>query len=495
MADKERPILTHGDGAGPHDGARGYPGQMTWLRAACGLPPFDIVQPQVVTLATGRQIGKTKAIRFIATEKIARHDGAKRGRHVSAYMSQSHMRSGIVYHEYLSDFEKAGIVENAKDIGQARYIDFRPFGLATRGARMFFWSGENSSHPNIAGEKLHDAYIDECPLIPESAYQNTIRPMFNTTRGKAFLAGSPFPGGEGWAWFNAEFEKGVKGSYSYDPTYVSFNAPSECNPYSSIEWIKKQRAACINVSVERCQYDGLFVSDIGAVFPNLDACFSITQFRDEGNCWISEDPVDGASYTAGVDFGKYDDFTVVSIFRVDTGRQVALARLQGKLIEQFPHIDNLIRRYGNPVVFVEGRESGAMMTEFMEIRFGNLMREVKWSRGGKWDKESAIFKGIDLFQREGWALMNLKAQRDEFTVFMKEPLGPSSTGYRYRAPSGKHDDFVAAGLYAAYGLPSGLAGPKRESVKERGGILWSELHDTQAISQPRLSFSLHRRGF
>lgn len=464
-------IITHE--RKPHDGARGHVGQMTWLRA-CLSPLYS-----VVSLAVGRQVGKTSLMDFLDVEEGAR----TQGRYVSAYVAQGHPQAMERFDVAVENWKAAGLVKRVKSSqGQDRFIDVEPFGL-NHGARYYYVSGDVSAHAGFAGKTLNRAKLDECSLLPAACYTSTIRPMLNVTKGKSLLAGSPYPEGLGWAWFQDIFDKGVMGSETYNPSYISFNCPSEASPFNSAEWLAEQRATCRTKAEEMAQYDGLFVKDSGAVFSNLDAVFSIHEYRNEGNLWVSEDREPGISYVAGIDYGKHNDYTVVSIFRMDSCRQVALAKMQGDYTQQLVAIERLVNRYGDPYIYAEGREGAGLINELLRVRHSTRMREIKWTRGGVHDKESAVLRGVDFCQRGAWKLMSLKEQKEEFRLFMREPIGENSTGFRYQAPASKHDDFVAANLYAAYGLP--LADPvvptATEILTDKSAGYWEWLVESQRI--------------
>lgn len=458
-------------GIKPHDGARGFKGQLTWILSA--------LIHQLVVIAVGRQVGKTTCVQFLLLEEAARHEGY----YTAAYAAQGHPQASEFYELCLANWTKADIVRRYRDKGQDRFIELRPFG-SNRGCKIYFWSADAEAHRGAAGKTLNRLVIDEASLIPEEALTSTFRPMLNVTRGKTLILGSPYPSGVGFDWFQRAWEhKDRDGQLLPTPpgAFESFNAPSECNPFSSEEWIAEQRRTCRTRTEEACQYDAIFVKDMGAVFENLDAVF-VLPYIQRGLRYIGAEYTVGEHYVVGLDFGKFDDWTVVSVFHANTRRQVALLRVQGAYEYQLGEITGLIDAYGRPVVYADGREGGTVLCEMLRKRYGKSLYEVKWSRGGIYDKESSIFRGQDLFQQSskdlskhhGWQMLALPEQREEFRLFSSEPLSPTNPSRRYGAPVGRHDDFVAAALYACYGFPVESYNFVGRTFREKSIVPWTE---------------------
>lgn len=438
-----------------HDGRAPYPGQQTWLRACLA------EKWRTVVIACGRRVGKTTFIPRLLIEEMTGCDH----HYLAAYMAQTHVLAKDMFRGCLEAWGKAGIVEESRaDEGQDRWIKIHPINLVNdagvvvskgHGATIYFISGEGGGK-GFHGKGLDRAIIDEASLVPPEAYFFTLAPMLITTNGKMLITGSPYPGDDGavgWDWFKDRWEAGNILNPDRDPTVISFNAPTEANPYNPIDRVKRERAACRSHAEELCLYDGQFARDLGAVFPNLNAVFTL-QAKDVGNAWVAEDYNPSKKYVAGLDFGARKDYSVLSIFTVEPHpRQVFLMRIQGEYHTQLGAIDKWMAAYGHPMLYVEGREGGRFIAPMLRQKYGEGCREVAWTTGGEWDKESSVLRGIDFFQQKAWSLIDVPWQREEFRLFSRVKRGPNSTGFKYTAPSGKHDDAVAATLYAAYGLP------------------------------------------
>lgn len=475
-----------------HDGAYGYPGQQTWLNACLAY--------QTVVIACGRRIGKTTMIPRLFIEEMT---GCNHFYH-GVYVAQGHPQAKDLFRACLDAWEKGGLVADKKaDEGQDRWIEIHPIDLLDEdgkviarghGGRLWFISGEQNAHRGFHGKGLDRAVIDEACLVPRECLTITLRPMLITKQGKLLVTGSPFPdenGAVGWDWFEKIWNRGnplndsIEDETKRNPNVISFTAPTEANPYNSmpefggsLEFCREMRSECSSHGEELSLYDGRFARDLGAVFQNLDSVFVLTGTH-LGNAWQVEAYDAKKRYVAGLDFGAKKDYSVLSIFTVEPHpRQVFLLRIQGDLHKQMAVIDKWLGEYGHPMLYVEGREGGRFIAPMLREKYGEGCREVAWASGGEWDKESSVLRGVDFFQQRAWSLINVPWQREEFRLFSRIKRGPNTTGFKYSAPSGAHDDSVAATLYAAYGLPF-VRGNKLTLEPERPKTYtkeWWDLH-------------------
>jgi hypothetical protein len=437
------PILEIGLSATPHSGAHGYPGQKQWIDAC--------LRYRTVVIAVGRQVGKSSLVPFLFLEE----GGRAKTLYTAAYMSQGHPQSETMYERILQDYDSGKIVMRSKNKGQDRWIETIPFN-GNKGMRLYFWSGDPEAHPAAHGKSLHRGIIDEASLVPEEAYTGTMRPMFNATQGRSLILGSPYPAGMGFSWFERFFIRGCVGHELRDPNYLSFNAPSESNPYADMQIINDGRRDCGSRELEGCLYDGRFMRDLGSVFPNLKTIFCLKDFEHTGDTWIAEAPRLDRGYVAGLDFGSLHDSTVLGIYTNDAQpKQVLLLRVRGSYLEQMKEIVRCLDMYGKPLIFVEGREGGMVLSEMLRQKYGEACRVIRWSSGGRYDKANSVVRAVDFFQSNAVQMIDVPWQKDEFRLFSKRlrKKGNPASGVTYEAPPGMHDDAVASFCYAAFGLP------------------------------------------
>lgn len=466
-----------------------------------------------VMIAVGRQAGKSSSRRFFYLDKMNHTPGFIQ----MAYMSHGHMPAESAFSKDLDDFSKAGMVVGDKNKDQLRYIDLRGIrctnpscnhpahakygrNIPGEGARIFYWSGDPDAHQRCQGEALHFAILDECSHLPEGALKETIIPMFNTTRGTLVLMGSPIPEGIGFEWFGREWSLGDPANPKREPLMLSFNSPSESNPYGDPATIRDGRRSCRSRAEELCLYDGKFVTDIGAVFQNLDAVFVLPKRESSGvvndyttmyRC-IFRPPSKNESTIVSIDWARDEDFTWVDCFSKDTMEQLGFLWMRRMDYHaQFPHVHQFIEWAGRPSIWADARDGGSTISEALRLRYGESAHAIKWTNGGKFDKQACVLKGVDLFQRGAWRLIDDETQREQFRLYAKTKM--ASGGFKYEAPKGVADDAVTAALYATYAMRDearGIVDPKQPEVTKAA---WDRFMSRSATVLRPNPFALRRR--
>lgn len=463
----------------PHRGTKEYPGgQMAWIQAAIRQEralgdPVDDPGHDWVTVLLGRDSGKTVFLYFLFMEEGMRCTTD----YACAYVGQTHARATDFYRWCLSLWSAANLVIGQCNDGQDRWIQLKPFGR-NKGFKCYFWSGEPGAIEALRGTRLNRLGIDE-PGYVSSKVLPTCIPMMNTRAGRAVAVGTARRDGMGFGWFKDMYDRGWgkvvgENGEAADPLtlgmrFKSFNAPSESNPFNPPDAfltlpdgtrILKNRLLFrdkadpyTKTPEEREEFDGAFISDLGACFKNLDACFSIKAWRQEGSLFIAEPPRYGARYVIGQDWAARDDHSISSVFDRDTRKQVAL-RIEpsGANVEfspQLNRLDSLKRAYNDALIVADGNSVGLYISEELRRRYGDGVRDCNLQFSGENAKGTHVARVRHFFEEARWHLMDLPAQRAEFTEFRQEPIGPHSNGFRYTAPPGKHDDMVLAALYAS----------------------------------------------
>lgn len=419
----------------------------------------DTHDHEVVVHSPGRRWGKSSCRPYLILDWISRGDGWVE----LAWGSQSHAEASEMADKDLLAFQPLGIVSDCKNDQQRRYIDFIPLVqhgddrefTRNAGGRVWYPSLAPDTHSRFQGKGLWFAGIDEMSHVPTEAWEETIEPMLSDRGGHALIQGSPIPSGINFTGFSDLFDRGNPKSAKYDPRWHSLTGRSEENPWIDHAAVARKRKALIargRAALASCLYDGIFASDLGAVFLNLDATFSVKPRLIAHDFWMGRDPLPDESVAIGIDFGRHDDCTIATAISRHNLEQLAVQRIsQTEYPVQLPLLDAFLRRFPSRVVWAEGREEAA--ADMLRQRYGTGVNIVKWSASGPFDKSRAIARVMDLFERGVLKLLDVPFQRDEFRLFARKKM-PSGR-WEYNAPSGQHDDSVAAAAYAlAYACPS-----------------------------------------
>ncbi len=431
----------------PHEGCarRGWPGGQVSLLQAALTTPF-------VSALWGRDTGKSVAAELLYWEEARSCPDP----YENIYVAQGHPQAERTWEKFVYLCENAGegFLKGRTIKGQDRWVETRAFGM-NRGTRRHFWSGEPGALNNVRGPRGHRLVVDEAGMVHKSVLTSCV-PMLGTRNGRCLFIGTASRGGCGFVWFKAMFERGS----NKEAGYVSFNFPKESNPYLSDEAIARERSLFRNPAepdvktaeeMEEC--DGAFVSDLGAFLRNLDSIFTIETTLKDG-VWVPRDnvhPVVGQTYVIGRDHGKKVDNSVSSVFCRETRDQVALQiePVGMKYGEQMKRLDALKHRYNDALLVCDARDAGSYLNEQMRDKYGDRLREIAFTGDGPNSKSIHCHRIRDLCDNEGWHLLKVPEQVKQFSDFAQVPIGEGSNGYRYEAPSGGHDDTVAAAIFAS----------------------------------------------
>jgi len=168
------------------------------------------------------------------------------------------------------------------------------------GSLMEFKSADNPE--GLLGVGLDLLVIDEAASIKEDIWQSYLRPRLSDPHrlGHAIFIGTP----KGINWFYKLYLKGqLKSSDpNYDPNYKSWKFPTWQNPYIKKREIT-QAQKDLPPQIFAQEYGAEFIEQLGSIFgditPNIQGAL--------------QPPRPGATYYAGVDFGKEYSYTAITI--------------------------------------------------------------------------------------------------------------------------------------------------------------------------------------
>jgi phage FluMu gp28-like protein len=276
------------------------------------------------------------------------------------------------------------------------------------GSVMFF-TGERLD--NLRGRKFHLVIIDEASFIPnlEDGWLNSIRPTLTDYKGRALFISTP----KGKNYFYSLFMK------SGENDWQSFKYTTYDNPYIDSNEIDDARTQLPNAVFEQ-EYLANAMENAANPFGSnhINECIKP----------ISALPV--AYY--GIDLAKSYDWTV--IIGLDINGNVAhYQRFQKDWLQTKQTILQLEKT--KPIV-IDSTGVGDAITEDLQKHF-NTMIGFKYTASSKQQLMEALASAIH--QKEiGFPNNEIKSELDIFEYQY------TSTGVRYNAPTGFHDDCVNA---------------------------------------------------
>lgn len=322
--------------------------------------------------------------------------------------------------------------------------------------RCLFRSLDN---PDNARSKTADlVVVDEGGDVIETAWTEVLLPMIMDTHGGAWLMGTP----KGRNWFWREH------STASDPTNVAewaaWQIPTlgcriidgklvrEPHPYENPEIPFEEIRTLFDRMSERAFRQEIlaeFIEDGGSVFRGVRAAATARTLTHA-------EP--GRRYVLGVDWGKVEDFTVITVLDDESGEVVK--------VDRFNQIDYTVQKgrvvaafeaFRPMAVVVERNSIGEPLIEDLQ-RAGMPVTPFTTTNASK----SLVIDALSLaFERGEIKIPNDPALVSELEAFEMERLPGGS--FRFAAPPGMHDDMVMSLAFAWHG--------SRGAVSKHSGFL------------------------
>jgi phage terminase large subunit-like protein len=296
-----------------------------------------------------------------------------------------------------------------------------------------FWiQCKSADNPvSLLGEELDLTIIDEASKIPKNVYERQIFPTTTSRGGKTIFISTP----SGQNWF---YQKWLESKEREDG--ASFQFPSKSNPtLKEEEWERAKKI--LPDQVFKQEYEASFLPDAAGVFRGIREIV-----RDD----CLKDVIAGHRYVMGVDLGKHEDFTVLTVIDQANNNVVFFDRFQ-KIDYPFQRqrIIATAKRYNNARVTIDSTSVGEPIKDDLE-RDGLFIDDFNFSNKSK---KELIEKGsIYIEQKHVWIPFNT-VLIEELEAFGYEIS--ASGNVIYGAPSGFHDDCVISLCLAIWGLVTG----------------------------------------
>jgi hypothetical protein len=290
---------------------------------------------------------------------------------------------------------------------------------------------------SLLGEELDLVIFDEAARFPPEIYERYIAARLASRKGKLFSISTPF--GKNWFYRN------------HLKADAAFNFPSNSNPhFPPEEWERAKNN--LPEMIFKQEYEAKFLEDAASVFRRIDECVS-------DNCL--KDVVAGHSYLMGVDIGKVEDFTVITVIDRQSNNVVYQDRFN-KIDYPFQKARILAtaQRYNRARITIDSTVVGSPIKEDLE-RMGAYIDDFKFSNKSK--KE--LIEKLSIFIEQ----KAIKIPNDPILIDELESFGyhlSESGNVIYSAPKGQHDDMVCSLALAVWNLtPYGQ--PETNYLKER----------------------------
>ncbi|MEJ5250805.1 MAG: hypothetical protein HPY54_08525 [Chthonomonadetes bacterium] len=288
---------------------------------------------------------------------------------------------------------------------------------------------------SLRGRSAHRIVADEAAYLDAEVIPQVLMPMLADTEGQLVLLSTPFGRNHFWEWF----VRGQSGG-----ACRSFRFPTASNPRISPQFLQMQK----QLLTERqfaIEYEAQFVDDAGAVFPQqlIEACVDAA---------LSESRPMPVPTVAGLDWGRYQDYTALVILREAQGK------MQAVYVERLPtaswqmQIERLLQRFSEwwvRAVCFDATGIGdplgeSLQTHLSEHRLRMQVEPVHFTASSK----RALIESLALAMERG--RLAIPPHPDLLRELHAFSASHTASGHvRLQARGSEHDDLVIA-LALAY---------------------------------------------
>jgi len=283
---------------------------------------------------------------------------------------------------------------------------------------------------NARGYTADGVVIDEASLVVPEAWYEVLRPVISDTGGWALFIGTP----KGRNWFYQEHVAALDTNNS-----MAWQIPTlgveirdgrlirKPHPLENPDFKFAEAEAMFRSMPERTfrqEFMAEFIEDAGAVFRRVTEATTARPQEVGRNTFM------------GVDWGKHEDFTVLTVLD-DKGSMIAMDRFnQIDYAVQAGRLAAMAQRYGARTILAELNAMGEPIVEQLQ-RQGLPVVGFQTTNASK----TAIIESLALaFEKGTIRILPDQVLVNELQAYEMTRLPSGAT--RYSAPDGLHDDCV-----------------------------------------------------
>ena len=290
------------------------------------------------------------------------------------------------------------------------------------GSSLKFLSADNPD--TIRGFSFNYLVIDEAAYIKEDAINKAILPTLTAIGKKCLIISTPKSKNWFYSWY-------LKGKEPND-NYISFEGPSEENPFTDKNFLNEQKKSLPKEIYEQ-EFLGRFSDSVNDVFTRIDLCSSV-------HSWSTEK---GSTYF-GVDTGLSNDYSVLTIIN-EVGRVIFIDRINNLPIQDIAtRFSQVIRKYKCVTGYIETNGIGKTMYDLLrpQVKAREFITTNESKTQGLrkliYDMEEGV---LELPTKELFPYLYNELNAYSYKINANGTI-------TFSAPSGMHDDCVMSLMLA-----------------------------------------------
>jgi hypothetical protein len=288
------------------------------------------------------------------------------------------------------------------------------------GSIIYFRSGERED--TLRGYTLNYLVVDEAAYIKDNVWIEVLRPTVLVNGKKVLFISTP----KGKNWFHQVALRGMSDEY---PTYKTFFATSFDTPFITAEELEEAKMS-LPETIYKQEILAEFIDDGGEVFGSLKSSCVLSSYPNH-------DP--SKKYYAGLDFGRQNDYTVLTILNSE-GEMVDFYRERQKSWDII--ISEVVAKLKKwrPICFAEVNSIGDVLYEQIKKQYPSVQPFITSS-----DSKQNMIEDLIMGMNESKIILpspdlNTDLYK-ELSVFTYE-YSPKTRKIKYGSPNGFHDDTV-----------------------------------------------------
>jgi len=364
-------------------------------------------QSKYIIIDCGRQFGKS----LLATNLLLKWN-LEKPNSVSFWVSPIYSQAKKVFDELVKALKPTGLIASTNRTEV--WIKF------TNGSTIHFKSAEKPD--NLRGYTLDFLVMDEAAFMRDSIWDEILRPA-TLVRGKRILFIST-PKGKNY--FYTLYMRGISEEY---PDYLSLKYTSYDTPFITEDEINEAKNT-LPTDIFNQEIMAEFIEDGGEVFRGYSQSQIISK-------WI--EPLPTEKYYAGIDLGRQNDFTVVTIINNFNQICYIYRERRNNWVNIVDNIVSILQKY-NAKASIEVNSIGDVIYEQIKRKY-NKIEPFNTTSSSK----DEIINNLIVQINDQILLLPTKELFEpldtELRVFTFE-YSTKSRKVRYFAPAGFHDDCI-----------------------------------------------------
>jgi hypothetical protein len=330
-----------------------------------------------IVVSTGRQVGKSTVAGQIALHLV---------------MNNSNYKVGFFLPTFKQAKEQFGRITKGLQALPDSIVTFNKTDLEIifcNNSIVKFWTSEND---NCRGYTYNSIIVDEACFVKDEIFSAailaTVLVSLSNDKGKVLLTSTP----KEKNWFYDYFVDGMDNTQTDVKSFTFTSEEGGLISKDELERVKKRT----DPSIYNNEYMAQFIEDGNGLFNYNNCLFTGASYEQSMNAYLNSTNKPDSQCVAGLDIGMKNDYTVLTIMEVVSGKVVFIKKWnQCDWFELMEEIAEIVKKFNNATLYVEVNGCGAMPFDTLKKLYSNTKKWVT-SETSKVDIIQKLMKDVSL---------------------------------------------------------------------------------------------------